>query len=413
MVENITGSFAFAVAEQILEATNIPALSRARGTSTAPNAHHTMDRLQHPVRRSSLPPPASTPDSSNNNPIAMLKYLENKLVIPPGEDELKVVATDALGALAGNRADLLLLQRQIVERVADNRGWRAGLSRLRTRASLKAAYTDVDLNEGTNDSEDSQPATSEASDGRGIVYSALLDALSSLESFAACYDKLTNQALSQCVLALRAKTAERLIADLAVMEFDNGNPTTAASYLSRVIPTFADYNWSQVETELAKIHVQCLKKLNRKDDYVRMGLGIITRAAARKKASMQFRIGSSFPDLQDGDDDESEALFEDFLSVSEELPCDIIVPFTDFFIDLYITPFIEHFEDKDGFSLDIKFRYLRTEALAVDSVRLKLRCIDPPFRELWAEAFSIVVLGIGSNRVKLNAQVCGYYLACG
>jgi hypothetical protein len=91
--------------------------------------------------------------------------------------------------------------------------------------------------------------------------------------------------------------------------------------------------------------------------------------------------------------------------VSQELPCDVIVPISDFFVDISVDPYIEHFEEKDGFSLDLKLCYLLNEVLIVDVVRMKFKCIDPPFREFWLECPGLVTLNPGLNRIKLEAEV--------
>jgi hypothetical protein len=346
----------------------------------------------------------------------MLKRLEDTLAAQQGEDELKVVPVSDLGLLAGNRADLVLLQRQITERLADKKDWRIGLARLQASTALKgSSYGDVDLDDERDSATDRQNPTSEMTsdkvghDSRGVLYSTLLDALASLDDFLACYERLTNKALGQCALGLRLKSVERLVADLAVMTFDKGDPTTAANYLGRIIPSFAAHNWSLIETELVKIHAQCLRKLNRKDGYVRMALSILAKAAAHRKASLQLSVGSRLGSSDSWLDDEksdSQDILRDLLSVSEELPCDVIVPMSDFFVDISVDPFIEHFKDKDGFSMVFKFRHLFGDLLAVDALRMKLKCTDPPFREIWLESPKALELGSGISRIKLEAQVC-------
>lgn len=384
-----------------------------------PDAHTTMDRLQHPQRKSSLARSGTTsppPERVSSNPIAILKRLEDKLSLQsnPSDDELRLIPLTDLETLAGHRSDLFLLQRHIGERIASAKGWKVGLSHLRVNAARKRApMKDVDLSDNSEASESDSSTSSEpeAPGGpniRGILYTTLLDSLASLEDFTTLYEMLTDLALLQCLLAMKTKSIERLVADLAIIKFGSGDYTTAASYLGRVVPYYAQHRWSMIETELVKIHAQCLKKLNRKDDYVRMTLSLLAKAAIRQRSFLELRVGfhSKLADpWVDDEDIESEGMLQELLTSSEELPVEVIVPLTEFFADLLVDPYIKHSQDKDGFQIDLKIRHLLRDDIQVDMVRLKLKAMDPPLRENWVECKGPMVFTTGINKITASTNV--------
>src|ERR1700744_410912 len=59
----------------------------------------------------------------------------------------------------------------------------------------------------------------------------------------------------------------------------------AAMYFSRMAPVFAQDRWTRVEMMMLKMYAKCLKKLQRKDDYVAKLLDILARSAAKQHAS--------------------------------------------------------------------------------------------------------------------------------
>ena len=63
-----------------------------------------------------------------------------------------------------------------------------------------------------------------------------------------------------------------------------GDFAAAAMYFGRMASLFAETRWNTVETTMLKMYAQCLKKLNRKDEYLRTLLDLLAKSAASKKS---------------------------------------------------------------------------------------------------------------------------------
>ncbi|KIV99909.1 uncharacterized protein PV09_08436 [Verruconis gallopava] len=396
LVDNIIASFAFAVAQQVLEVTDVSSLTKTHKELVAGGHHQTMERLQHPVRRSSLQPSVRSTTSSYINPIALLKDVEEKLSQQPVGDETRMTVNHDVRILAGNRADLLFLQRQITEKIASKNGWTVGISSL---TKDEKSYSEVDLEHNPDQEASRLGDASNFREARGILVKSLLEALASASALSTWYEDITQLILEQCALALRLKTSQRLVVDLAILRYNSNDFSTAATYLSRVLPSFSNHSWSRIGTELAKLHSRCLRKLNKKDDFVRTTLGILSKDI-HMTSSPNYSVYSFDPVHTQVSHD----LLEDVISVSQDLPCEAIFPLTDFFDHINIGPFIHHLSDQDGFELELKIRYLLHVRLPADVVRIKLRCVDPPFQVLWLEPTSVTTFVPGINQLKLRAK---------
>lgn len=408
-MENIVASFSFGVAEQILLATSIPELDTAWDeviTTRQPQS-------QHPERKSSLPA-RKIQQSLHDDPLALLKHLEIRSSINHEvEDELHVAQTSDVELLAGYRADLLLLQRHVTNEVAFRQGWRAGASRLGYTSTTDAA-TFTELSLGQSENHTTAEEVQRSSGLQGILHSSLLHGLSSYEEFTTFYETFTNLCLAQCVLARRLRTAEQLCADLAVLRYDAGDFTTALSYLSKIVPIYASGDWTPVEDGLMTIYLQCLKSLNRRENYVRMALGTLSKSASRRKSAPSFsQRGPSLDRHVSRAQNNDVELLADILNISASLSSNVVISMGDVFANTTIDPYIRHLDEQDGFIVYLKFRFLLGSNLTTDCVRLKLKSIKPPFRELWVESYTSTPIASGDNVVELRSNVSSRLLSLG
>ena len=407
IIDNIVGSFSFAVSDQILGITHISELQEVLDDSDVPRTHQDLNRLQHPERRSSLPPRVA-PESKPNDPVDMLRRLEVKSFLHRiSDDELNMVQIGEIERLAGVRADLLLLQRQVAEQTASRRGWKAGASRLQHgAATIEESFDEVNLHDG-NDGSTAIEEKDDAIGTRGVLHPSLLEGLASFEAYCPWFESLTTVILIHCVLAIRLRTTEQLCADLAVLRYDAGDYTTALNYTSKILPAFAGGNWDTIEAGLSVIHLQCLKELNRKDSYVRMALNTLSKIATMRRQlwKSSHSQSSALSNIVTPLSEPRIVHVEDVLEASSALQCDVIVPVADFFDAFEMDPHIQHFEDRDGFWVTLSARFLLEEQIQAVFVRMKIRSTEAPFREFWLESGSSVSVTPGANRFELGAQV--------
>lgn len=418
LIDNIVSSWAFAIADQILQSTNSSSLLIVQDQTLQEQprkSQFTGEKGFRPSRSSSLAHKKSAPHVVPN-PVSILDQVGEKVLSKSRSDQSASQSSD-LETLAGNRADLFMLQRQILERLANTRGWLIGLSKLRTEISSKSdGWKEVDLSDGSETTKNELSTTTDATSYsftlRGVCQATILGALSAVEDFHALYEELTNSSLAHYLTAIRKNAIERLIADLALVKFDSGDYVAAATYLSRVAPVYVERQWGMIENSLAKVHAECLKKLNRRDDYVQMLLTLLALSAAREKSYLELRqrkrplASSSGPWLDDDLMDIGSSL-EELVSYSEALPYDRPVAMERYFSDINIEPHIHHYDDRDGFSLRVKLRHLLQESLVVDKTVLRLKLAEAgTSREIVLESSDAIELKTGLNSILVHSNVC-------
>lgn len=373
------------------------------------------EKGSRPTRNSSL----SHKKVVLQNPVSILDRVGEK-VLSNSLSEQSASQTTDLEALAGNRADLFMLQRQILERLAASQTWLTGLSRLRAETSSKSYdLREVDLSDASESAKNESSATPDHvpndSPLQGIHQATIFNALSNIDRFRALFEELTDHALAHYLTATRKNAIERLIADLALVKFESGDYVAAATYLSRVAPAYSERQWGIIESSLAKVHAECLKKLNRRDDYVQMLLNLVARTVSREKSYLELRqrkrplANSSDPWLDEDLMDTENSLVQ-LVSYSEALPYDRYVAMERFFSDINIEPYIRHFKDRDGFSLQIKIRHVLHESLTIDKTVLRLRMADDgSTREISLENGDAVELRTGMNSILVHTNVCDVF----
>jgi hypothetical protein len=201
VVDNIVASWAFGVAEQILDETNVAALPKTSldsQSSIASVGEVSSDKSFHPARSSSLshrPNPGTNSSKLEDTTLAVLAKLGQKSLTETPSEPTPPTKISDIESLAGHRAELYLLQRQIMERTAETKGWSIGLSSLHTVGSDRStAMVDIDLNDD-DDSADGSNSTSDASKNgtqlrtlSGICQATLLGTMSSLDDFKTSYE---------------------------------------------------------------------------------------------------------------------------------------------------------------------------------------------------------------------------------
>src|SRR4051812_40372501 len=109
-------------------------------------------------------------------------------------------------------------------------------------------------------------------------------------------------------------------------------------YFGRMASLFAESRWNTVETTMLKMYARCLKKLNRKDEYVRTLLDLLAKSAASRMSSKDLphrarEDGTS--DMPRGwlDDDKvsTKDIFHELIDYSQNLPYDVTVQMSKYF----------------------------------------------------------------------------------
>lgn len=318
--------------------------------------------------------------------------------------------------LAARRADLILIQRRVLEKLGSRCQWSCGLIALRKSLS----QTNEDLDEVDLDNKAENDTQSEEHEGdekptfkplSGIYHDYLRQSISSESQFKSSYETLTSMALNHYLSANRFKAAEELIADLAILKFDRGDFVGAATLLSRVTPLYAERQFHLIEESLLKRQAQCLKALHRRDDYIHIILRLLEKSVDRHRSSSRLKLDRSSADALTSDAlhrlthvTDSELLNE-LLQYSEEMPYEVVVSMTTIFDNISVDPYIYHFSDRDGFQMRINFNHLLDEPVEIKSAKLRLKSVDGDTKQEILLTSENLKIHRGSCCIKVSTNV--------
>lgn len=176
---------------------------------------------------------------------------------------------------------------------------------------------------------------------------------------------------------------------------------------------FAESRWNTVETTMLKMHARCLKKLNRRDEYVRTLLDLLAKSVASrmstKMSSERTRVTevSGVPrDWLDDDKVDTTGVFHELIDYSQQLPYDLTVPMQKYFSDILVEPYVRHYDDKDGFQVCVQFKHLLEDFIEIRAAKVRLVSAGlTQGKELWLENTDPTPLKRGLNRMWLDCNV--------
>lgn len=184
-------------------------------------------------------------------------------------------------------------------------------------------------------------------------------------------------------------------------------------YFGRMASTFGESGWNTVETTMLKMYAECLKKLNRKDEFIRTLLEVLAKSAASKRS---LRVASKGGDDTEAvqtpnywlNDDQvnTSGVFHDLVVYSQQLPYDVNVQMAKYFNDIVVEPYVRHFDEKDGFQLRLQFRHLLEDEVDFDNA--KVRLIDANSaqgKDIWLESTETAQIKKGLCRVWVSSNV--------
>ncbi|CAJ2500833.1 Uu.00g036860.m01.CDS01 [Anthostomella pinea] len=424
VVDNLVASFAFSIAQQILAQTSTKALPIPPSTLASPDGHEPKaaipepKTMMHPARTSSLsvrrggaggtrPPPSPN------------AFPGRRMSLPDHEGTQSTYLKVGLEELAARRAELYALSRNILEERGKKRGWNDGWANVPVIGeSTMVDMVEIDLGE-----EEGSPGGEDAAPGRhepvvflsGIDSRLLKTALDNSGDFYRLYEILTDKALRHYTVANHTHSIQASMADLAVLKYHLGDYGSAASYFWRTTPFFGESGWSLLELSMLVMYSKCLKQLERKDEYVKVLLKLLSKAAAaerdRQLAKSSFRIGKK----QQADYPEGEAIkgfLHDLLVEAKALPNAVRMPLSNFFSSVEVDGPPEYHLGRDSVSINLKVSSLLVDDLKLESAKLRIVNTTARLqREIWLEQEGPITIRTGSSKLKLisNAAIPGSY----
>jgi hypothetical protein len=181
-------------------------------------------------------------------------------------------------------------------------------------------------------------------------------------------------------------------------------------YFGRMASLFSESRWNLVEATMLNMYAQCLKKLNRTDEYVRTLLDLLAKSAANrmsvgcttKRVTTLHALGGWLDD----DEVNTTGVLFDLIQYSEQLPKDKTAPMTKYFADITVEPYVRHYNDKDGFQLKLQFRHVLEDDIEIRRAKVRLTsATSAQTKELWLESSEAISLTKGLCSVWLDSNV--------
>lgn len=184
-------------------------------------------------------------------------------------------------------------------------------------------------------------------------------------------------------------------------------------YFGRMASLFAESRWNTVEATMLKMHARCLRKLNRKDEYLRTLLDLLAKSASSRmafKASSKRASNDAKTDAPDywlnDDKVETTDVFYELVEYSQQLTYDITVQMPKFFGDITVEPYVRHYDDQDGFQLRLQFRHLLEDEVEIRAAKIRLvNTQNAQAKDIWLETSESLQLKRGLNRAWLGCKV--------
>jgi hypothetical protein len=184
----------------------------------------------------------------------------------------------------------------------------------------------------------------------------------------------------------------------------------AATYFHRMASFFAETGWHLIESSVLATYAKCLKHLNRKEEYVRTLLRLLSKAANVKRqraAWIKATPGHSDETSFIGDDEiDTDGYVFDLLKYSKRLAFEERVDLSLYFADIAVDQYPQFYEDKDGFKLMLRLRHLFSDEIELQTVKLGLIGNSDIYnREIWLESNGPITLKQGLVKVLLESNV--------
>jgi trafficking protein particle complex subunit 10 len=187
----------------------------------------------------------------------------------------------------------------------------------------------------------------------------------------------------------------------------SGDYSGAANFFGKLIPIYSELEWSLISTEMLLMHAKCLKVLNRKDDYIRMLLGLLAKSVKQNKSSAHHdpNLSLVFEDIEQYTID-GRGILPELLAFSSQLPYEVTVDMATYFQDIAVDPYIRHYNDRDGFFLRLRFKSSFIDELKIDRATVVLLSVDDgPSGEIVLESDGPELVS-GLSTIKVHSYVC-------
>ncbi|KAF3041496.1 hypothetical protein E8E12_001675 [Didymella heteroderae] len=445
LIENLVRSWTFSALDQVLRETSTSSLpftkySKEANTSSPGKSLSFSGRGKEkmsPEPKTMITPTRSSSRSGSTEAPYLQPTTTGQVVYENGQYQDRPApahsgvvnqSKNGLMDLAGQRAQIIGIQRRLLEHVGKALGWAVGWSAILPSLSQPEEFTEVNLD---GDEEDEEAGDGNKTAERpvhatsGIASTALISASTSLDHFRQFYETLSNQIFQHYRAAGQIKSAESITGDLAALRYELGDFRAAAIYFGSMagitnkgspdanLSLFAKSRWNTVVATMLKMYARCLKKLNRKDEYIRTLLDLLSRSSASRisfssssKRTNDEGISDMPNDWLNDDKVDTGGVLSELVNFSQQLPYDVSVQMADYFTDIAVEPYLRHYEDKDGFQLRLQFRHILEDEVEIRAAKVRLVSANSTTaKDIWLETPEAITIRKGLIRLWVGCNI--------
>jgi hypothetical protein len=424
VVDNVVYSFTFSVAQQILAHTSTKSLPIPPSSLAPPSGKIGMDgqepkaaipepkTMMHPARSSSL-----ALRSRSREPPSPGIFPGGRRASVPERDRSSVSSSflkPGLEELAAQRAELYLLSRNILENLGTRRGWSVGWTEVKSlqyRSSADMEEVDLD-GKATGVSEVLKQTALDTKSLHGVTSKLLNVALDNQDDYYRLYETLTDKALRHYTVANYTQSVQSSMTDLGVLKYHLGDHAAAASYFYRITPSYSESGWTPVELSMLILYSKSLKQLGRKEEYVRVVLKLLSKAAIvdneRIAQNSTFKFSQN-EGLDNGELIPAGPYLAELLDITRSLKHEISEPLQTFVGHVEVEGTPQYHSLRDSVSLQLGFRYLLFEDLSIERAVVKISPVSGDMhREIHLESEGPVDFKRGITKLLVQTNVSKY-----
>lgn len=176
---------------------------------------------------------------------------------------------------------------------------------------------------------------------------------------------------------------------------------------------YAEENWKVLEVHILQIYTQCLKELNRMDEYAHVALEVLAKGLddSQPVARYGFKTGSPRKTLNTLN--LSTGSFLDLIDTSKKLKEPVHVPLDRYFRKTSLDPYIQHLENQDGFQMILNLLSVIPDEVNADKVKIHIvNTSNTHSWDIWLSSAKHVLITPGRVQIPVtgNVSVCSSLL---
>jgi trafficking protein particle complex subunit 10 len=200
------------------------------------------------------------------------------------------------------------------------------------------------------------------------------------------------------------------MADIAVLRFRQADYAAAAPSFQQIAQFYGNNHWAILEGSMLELYARCLKELQRNDEYIRALLRLLSRYAKHIQGNF---VGSerkicALPSVAEHSPQSS--YVDELLRASQAFQKEFSVPLPDFFGEFQVLPEILHYENKDGFQLQLCLRSLLAVNITINSIKVRLvNSNGLQNNEVWLESSEKFIIKPSLTKLLIGSTVSHVY----